>query len=415
MALAYGIDLYLNGDLVDCDDYGNVNIGVGDFGPINAGTPHRATFDIYADWGSLLSERTIVTIIMTGPDPGTTAPTGVYDSGSAWEYCLFSGTLASRQGNGPNIHKPTVISTTWVGDDANIFNQKLSMAADTAVGHRGLVDNVATDLSIANTGVNGFTDNTFLESHQFAQTGSVGAFLQKAGAGAGTWVTCEWDWDGAAADFVWRPTYFNETSGDVDMARQLLSTQRHMWLLDWRDVGVVFDDYYYRVRVEGRNSASVDKSGSDVGTQPAETGNRTVIVDTFIDNDPDCATAATHLIFRIGAAAQQKVYNVTGHLDLLRNKLVGEDDSADVYNATEALLPTWEWAYLRPGDLIQWVAPTGGAIDWPATADALEAQFMAVINGDIDEASNFSLVTGATWSWTPQLGWSCAKSLMRYP
>jgi hypothetical protein len=73
----------------------------------------------------------------------------------------------------------------------------------------------------------------------------------------------------------------------------------------------------------------------------------------------------------------------------------------------------WDWARARPGDLLQWFFPTTfpAIATWPAKALPLEDELNSAI-GNTYYGSDFSIVTGTTWEWSPTTGWTVTKALL---
>lgn len=414
---SFGVELYLDGDLIDCEDYGNLTVATGIYGPIKQGSPHTCSVDVYSpsyDIGAY-SE---VQVVLTTPDPDDiTAPPDcfTYDDGDVAKMCIFKGRVQARQGTGPNLGGHNTTRLSALGEESFIFNRRVAIAANPNSGYRAILENIMADVSEPDDGSLSFPTNATLQLDQPAIDGAVGATLNTLAGPYGIWATCQWLWDaGDDPDLTaiyWRPSHFSTVAGGVDTTyQQTVINQYHAWMLSWADVGMSWADNASTIRVKGETSGSVATSGSASSGAPLLYGKKLHTVTGWVDSDADCATAAGRLIDRLGDPNYDTVYDVHTQLDSYSKRHVTEG-----FTLAQANQVAIQWGSALPGDIIQWFNNDTGAAStsWPTSnpdAASLEDEFELVL-GFAKYSTVLSEITGTRWDWDNASGWTVHHSL----
>lgn len=391
------VKVYLDEEEIDCDLVSRIAIGSQGFGIYRQGSPHTCTLDLLVPWTDDLAHATDIQVVAVVDDYGFSMPSGVYDTGLTWEWCLFKGTIADRQGAGPDLTGQGKISCQFTGTDSDTFNRRAAFNDFAGCGLDDLIEEASTAVGHGGAGKNAFPDNTDLaiDNEDFDQKKAIGALLQPSMAGWGIWATHEWTWDGdpANTDFRWRPSAYIDSA---DTTYRELVNHEAAWLYGYTDVGRTIADAYKKVVVTGRNFGGATQGSDNTGD-----GFRSIKIASEFNTNAICDDAASRLIARQTDRRQNQLLGIKANID--NTFFRHYDEYADVTDAAEIAFHLLHST--RLGDEHQWFFPSLDANTWPSFADPIEEPLKELIGWN-EYATQLTYCSGRVLEWSPAGGWT---------
>jgi hypothetical protein len=253
---------------------------------------------------------------------------------------------------------------------------------------------------------------------------SFGEIADKALAGTGVNIYCDWNGPITAPTMRYRPDWFyhpDTIGGHLLTARRQQPLIRRPWLAVYEDYGIDFGAFPARVYVEGNGYWGWARLSS--ATVRNSLGNRETKISTYMQNGQSCQRAASRILGKLGNPewVRQKrttfplEYFYANHSDLIAA------ESTSTYPVSTDL---WNVACLMLGDELQTRADFDGSTDsdpWPSTVSAdtyaeLEALWQPVIqdSGDTEQVTR-QVVKQIEREWIPNGGWKLSVGLWPDP